>query len=105
MCCEDVANTYYNNECCGNFISVASTNTFKSDGADMHSVLDGTEDQTKAGQQQFGSILANGSATDRTSAWLNYHHDVNIDMTSNTPQRTPSKKEVHQKNAIYGLFW
>lgn len=88
-------------------VSVASSSTFKSDGADMHSVVDeadGVASSKKQPGQQFGSMLVNGGTADRTSVWLSSHHDLVLEAGGN---HTASSKraDTHAANAIYGLLW
>ncbi|KAG0713394.1 Sialin [Chionoecetes opilio] len=92
-------------------VSVASSSTFKSDGADMHSVVDETNATnnaaaTKQGGRQFGSMLVNGATTDRTSAWLSSHHDLDLETAGHPAvSASPSRADTHATNAIYGLLW
>ncbi|XP_050723998.1 uncharacterized protein LOC127002238 isoform X2 [Eriocheir sinensis] len=85
-------------------VSVASSSTFKSDGADMHSVIDDAGGTSTPGKQQpgqkFGSMLVNGGTTDRTTAWLSSHHDLVLEA-----EQTPTRAGTHAANAIYGLLW
>ncbi|KAG7156922.1 hypothetical protein Hamer_G015850 [Homarus americanus] len=61
-------------------VSVASTNTFKSDGPSKQRG-DSLRQQHQHRDQQFGSMLSNG--TDRTAAWLSSHHNINNGPSDN----------------------
>ncbi|MPC08204.1 hypothetical protein E2C01_000781 [Portunus trituberculatus] len=86
--------------------SVASSSTFKSDGADMHSVVDEADGITSTKKQpghQFGSMLVNGCTADRTSVWLSSHHDLVLEAGG---EHASSKRaDTHATNAIFGLLW
>ncbi|KAK8399479.1 hypothetical protein O3P69_003516 [Scylla paramamosain] len=86
-------------------VSVASSSTFKSDGADMHSVVDeadGVASTKKQPGHQFGSMLVNGGTADRTSVWLSSHHDLVLESGSG---HSSKRADTHAANAIYGLLW
>lgn len=87
-------------------VSVASSSTFKSDGADMHSVVDeadGVASTKKQPGHQFGSMLVNGGTADRTSVWLSSHHDLVLE--SGSGHSSSKRADTHAANAIYGLLW
>lgn len=87
-------------------VSVASSSTFKSDGADMHSVVDEADGVASKKQpgQQFGSMLVNGGTADRTSAWLSSHHDLVLEAGGDHAASS-KRADTHATNAIYGLLW
>ncbi|XP_076047062.1 uncharacterized protein LOC143028604 isoform X2 [Oratosquilla oratoria] len=42
---------------------------------------------------------------DRTSVWLEAHHDVSLEADGRQSGATPSKAECRHRDAIYGLVW
>lgn len=94
--------------------SAVSTASFKSDGADMHSIdLNDPADESNQTQPE-PEIFPNSEAfpkpemshstpSDRTSEWLNHHHHVPIENAA--PPPVPTKAEMRRRNAIYDLFW
>ncbi|KAK7056568.1 hypothetical protein SK128_023957 [Halocaridina rubra] len=80
--------------------SANSSNTFKSDGADMHSI-DLNDPETLQQQHQSGQY--SGMSGDRTSTWLNYHHQVPIE--NSRPAASPTEHDIWSRNAIYEIFW
>ena len=85
--------------------SIASTHTsFKSDGADMKSVVDDAMDGA-AKSLRFSVMMHAAGDTDRTSAWLEAHHFVNVNRPSHNNMDNFTKNDYRIINSIFNLSW
>ncbi|XP_064100172.1 uncharacterized protein LOC135211046 isoform X2 [Macrobrachium nipponense] len=90
--------------------SAVSTTSFKSDGADMHSIDLNSQDVESSNQQhpEPGTSphpdMAHGSPSDRTSEWLSHHHQVPMGNEAPLPP-VPTRADMRRRNAIYDLIW